>query len=104
VVAGAAQAWGVSGRHLQGPAVLDCDLESAPQPFLLELNPQERTLRVEDSLERIPYEEVSETALRFRFAPPGGPELGCTLELPAGALTCTDEAGAAQVGFCLLSP
>jgi hypothetical protein len=104
IAAGNAQAWGVSGRHLQGAAALDCDLEAAPREFRLEINGQARSLNVEGSTVPIPYEEVSETALRFRFAPPGGPELGCTLELPAGALTCIDKAGVAQVGFCLMAP
>ncbi len=98
-----AQAWGVSGKHLQGVKTLVCDLESAPQEFRLALNARDRTLQLEGSETPVPYREVSETALDFRFAPPGGPALDCTLELPAGALACRGAGGDSQIGFCLLA-
>lgn len=100
----AALAWGVSGSELKDVVGLDCDLESAPQEFRLQLNRHEHTLQLQGETRTIPFKEVSDGLLRFRFAPPGGPELSCDLEMPAGALSCRDRDGAAQVGFCLLAP
>lgn len=94
----------VSDRHLKGVSALDCDLESAPSEFRLWVSTRDRTLRLDDDPRKIPYRDVSDTVLRFRFAPPGAPELACDLELPAGALTCVDPAGVAAIGFCVVVP
>lgn len=94
----------VSDRHLKGVRALDCDLEFVASEFRLWVSTGDRTLRLDDDPRKIPYQDVSDTGLRFRFAPAGAPELACNLELPAGALTCVDPGGVAGIGFCVVVP
>lgn len=94
----------VSDRHLKGVRALDCELELVASEFRLWVSTGDRTLRLDEDPRKIPYQDVSETVLRFRFVPEGAPELNCDLELPAGALTCVDPAGAAGIGFCVVVP
>ena len=91
----------VSDRHLQGVRALECDLESSPAEFKLLVNIKEHTLQLEEQVEKIPYQEISDSKLRFRLQQPGAPVLTCELELPAGSLVCTRPDGSPEVGFCL---
>ena len=97
----------VSERHLKGVKALECDLEAgsvAPaMAFRLIVDAKQRTLQLAGG-ERFPYEEASDSRLRFRLVLAHGAPLGCELELPAGALTCVPEAGSsarARLGLCM---
>jgi hypothetical protein len=101
----------VSERHLRGVKALLCELEAAsggaaPARFRLAVNSKERTLRLESGGAPFPYEEISDTALRFALSLPAASELTCELELPAGALSCASAVSSAspRLGLCLPAP
>jgi hypothetical protein len=101
----------VSERHLRGVKALACELEAAsgsaaPATFRLAVNSKERTLRLESGGQPFPYQEISDTALRFSLSLAAGSALTCELELPAGALSCAASASPAspRLGLCLPAP
>jgi hypothetical protein len=96
----------VSERHLRGVSALECDLEAgADAPavaFRLLVDIRQRLLQLADQAERFPYEEASESSLRFPLAFGDGARMACELELPAGALSCAaaEEAERPRLGLC----
>lgn len=99
----------VSERHLRGVHAMACDLEagggSPGMTFNLKVFAKERMLQLAGTEYRFGYEEISDSALRFRLALGHGPALDCDLELPAGALACAapGDAGGFRLGLCLPS-
>ena len=101
----------VSDRHLRGVNALECDLEAGNGgtaiAFKLLVRAKERRLQLAGTNQPFPYEEISESSLRFPLALAHGPALSCDLELPAGALACRNpSAPEAQprLGLCLAAP
>jgi len=97
----------VSERHLRGVNALACDLEAGAQApataFQLLVDVRHHTLQLTGGA-RFPYEEASDSSLRFTVALADGAPLSCELELPAGALSCVpvgDHQAAARLGLCL---
>lgn len=97
----------VSERHLKGVSALQCDLEiDKDQPsvaFTLLVDVKERRLRLADTSQVFPYKDASETTMRFDLVLPSSAPMRCDLEMPAGALTCTNASNPAQprLGLCL---
>lgn len=96
----------VSERHLRGVSALQCDLEiDKDQPsvaFTLLVDAKERRLRLADTSQVFPYKDASETTMHFDLALPSREPMICDLEMPAGALTCTNPKTPAQprLGLC----
>lgn len=96
----------VSERHLKGVSALQCDLEiGRDQPsvvFTLLVDAKEKRLRLADGGQRFPYEELSESALRFPLTLAAQSPMTCILEMPAGALSCANsqQAGNPRLGLC----
>ena len=108
----AVPAWSiVSERHLRGISALDCDLEGGTgdpaRTFRLLVHAREHQLQLDGAADRFPYEEASDSSLRFRLPLNGQSALECELELPAGALACADpklDARKQRLGLCLRAP
>jgi hypothetical protein len=96
----------VSERHLKGVSALACDLEAGGDAsavaFRLLVDTRQRLLQLDGQAERFPYEEASESSLRFPLAFGHGRRLACELELPAGALGCAaaGESQRPRLGLC----
>jgi hypothetical protein len=91
----------VSDRHLQGVSALECDLESSPSGFRLLVNTRKHTLQLEQQVETISYEEISDTTLRFQLVLPESSGRSCEIQFPAGSLVCERNDGKTEFGFCL---
>ncbi len=108
----AVPAWSiVSERHLRGISALDCDLEGGAgdtaRTFRLLVHAREHQLQLDGASDRFPYEEASDSSLRFRLPLSGQSALDCELELPAGALACAEpnvSASRQRLGLCLRAP
>ena len=97
-------AWGVSGAPDKDLFSLGCDLESINELIEFQVDYEKNLLTMLKDRNEIRFKKTKQGALRFNLAASDNRILLCDLELPAGALLCSETPYSVNlmVGFCLL--